>query len=108
MKTIKVKPLHKIIERAELQDGTHIQIEDWHPCYDFEPTCGTLAAYPIAKRTNKRNSPFGAVWGQTFRLAFNFKSEAQTRQAFEQLVNGIKTLKDFAKYAEPNSDIECI
>ena len=99
----------KVIERGIMPDGTGIQIENWQDSYPNSHTLNdTLASYPTAQRTNKRNSPFGAVWGQSFRLAFRFKSEEQARKAFEQLANGEKTLKDFAKYAEPNSDIDCI
>lgn len=108
MKTIKPEPLHRILDRSELQDGTHIQIEDWHPCYDFYPTCGTLAAYPIAKETD-RNSKMGyPERGRTFRLALYFKSEEQTRQAYADLLSGGKTLKDFRSNAEHPHHLDLI
>lgn len=93
MKTIKKEPLHRILDKAELQDGTKIQIEDWHPCYDFEPTCGTLAAYPIAKES--ADGFCEPQRGKTFRLELQFKSEEQTRQAYADIINGKKSLKDF-------------
>lgn len=108
MNTIKVKPLHKIVKRAELQDGTHIQIEDWHPCYDFEPTCGTLAAYPIAKETDTTSKMNYPERDRTFRLELWFKTEEQTRQAFADLVSGKKTLKDFRANAEHKHYLDLI
>lgn len=100
MNKIKVEPKHKIVEKATLTDGTHIQIEDWHPCYDFEPTCGTLAAYPIAKETNTENIMNYPKRGESFRLELWFKTEEQTRQAFADLLSGKKSLKDFRENAE--------
>ena len=92
------EPMYKILDRAELEDGTRIQIEDWHPCNDFMPICGTLAAYPIAKESG--SGYFSPKRGQAFRLAFNFESEEQTRQAHAELLSGKKTLKDFRANAE--------
>ena len=106
MKTIKPKPLHKILDCAELQDGTHIQIEDWHPCYDFLPTCGTLSAYPIAKESGR--GYFSPQRGHTFRLAFDFKSEKETRQAYADILSGKKSFKDFRENAQRREYLDMI
>lgn len=88
MNKIKVEPTYKIVKKATMPCGTLIQIEDWHPCYDFEPTCGILAAYPIAKETNTESIMNYPERGKTFRLELGFKTEEQTRQAFADLLSG--------------------
>lgn len=108
MNKIKVEPKHKIVEKAAMPDGAHIQIEDWHPCYDFEPTCGTLAAYPIARETDVTSKMGYPERGRTFRLELWFKTEEQTRQAFADLLSGKKSLKDFRANAERKHYLDLI
>ena len=86
----------KVLERAAMPDGTEIQMEDWHADY---PTVfahnASIGAYPKSKVN------FKTTWfpkrGQNFRASFNFKTESDARQAYNDLINGNKTLVDFVE-----------
>jgi hypothetical protein len=93
----------KVLERANLPDGTDIQLEDWHEnntpelpdLYGF-----TIAAYPIAKNTGKWRIIQG---GKKFRLSIdnnkykNYTDE-DVKADYEALKFGEKTLQDLAEH----------
>lgn len=90
-----------IIRTAFLQDGTKIQQENWNNDYYFEAPNSTVAVYPMPKNIDKNES---LISGKKFRLEFNFDTTTQANNCFDSLINGDKTLKDFAK----NDDLELI
>lgn len=84
----------KILERAKTPEGFDIQIEDWEEDYSFM-NIHSIAAYPKAKNGSKYQ------WikaGEEFRLGINrFKNNEEAKQAFDDLINGIKTIEDFSE-----------
>lgn len=90
-----------IIRTAFLQDGTKIQQENWSNDYYFEAPNSTIAVYPMSKTIDK-NKHLTSI--QKFRLEFNFDTTIQANNCFDSLINGSKSLKDFAK----NDDLELI
>lgn len=46
--------------------------------------------------------------GRTLRVSFNFPSSKETKQAFDELTNGVKQLIDFKEYINNPTKIECI
>lgn len=87
----------KVTQRATMPDGTEIQIEDWSGDYPtvFVP-CGTIAAYPISKYTLPGS--FAPKAGVRFRADFSrFETTEQVQEAFDRLVSGESTLKDYAE-----------
>jgi|SRR5690625_1573665 len=91
-----------VLEKATMQDGTKIQLEDWSDDYKFIPPASTLATYPKAKVSSDRQ--FGPRRNKTFRLEFCFESNEEARKAFENLSHGTKTLLDY----KDNTDSELI
>lgn len=83
----------KVLERAKTLEGYDIQIEDWTNDYSCFDTF-SIAAYPIAQRTSD------SKWikeGKPFRLSINrFNTNEEVHQAYADLTNGARTLKDFA------------
>lgn len=83
----------KVLERATTPDGTKIQIEDWKKDYSCFNVLN-IATYPIAKNTSKYKWIEG---GKTFRLDIRgFNNDEEVKQAFDDLVNGVKQITDFA------------
>ena len=83
----------KIIEKAEMKEGTKIQIKDWSGDYTCYSPSDTLAAYPISK--NSVPGPFSPKIGETFRSQFNFDNAKQCKEAFDCLVSEKKSLYDY-------------
>lgn len=96
----------KVLQKGKMQDGTHIQIEEWNEDYNFMPYADTLASYPLSKTTIQRQ--FAPKAGEKYRIAFNFESAEETQKAFNNLLTGEKILSD---YKENISDLrykDCI
>ncbi|MBK5077745.1 hypothetical protein IL308_13535 [Lactococcus lactis] len=95
----------KIIKKAEMPDGTRIQIEDWNKDYPrFYPTSSIIGCYPIAKISDKK-------WiksGKTFRLALDFESPEETERAFNSLCSGTRNIIDFKNHFEDKRDIQLL
>lgn len=72
----------KILKKGVMQDGTDIQIEDWSKDYSIYAYASTVAAYPRDR------------YGKRFRAEKDFKNNSEAEQAFEQLIDGSKSLKD--------------
>lgn len=90
----------KIKEKGVMQNGTHIQLEDWSENYSVAKGCTTLGTYPTAERSLK--GAFMPKAGEKFRASFNFDSEAAAKAAFESLINSTDDLTDFvAQLANP-------
>lgn len=87
--------VHKILEKAQMPDGTKIQIEDWTEIYPGIYELPMIAAYPRSKRD--------AMWwrrGDTFRLALdqNFTSVTEVNETFQRLQYGVVSLEDLEKH----------
>lgn len=87
---------HKILEKAEMPDGTKIQIEDWKSVYPDVFETMSIAAYPKAKHDK-------GTWirrGETFRLdlAKGFKNDLVVMELFMDLIHGKKKLEDLDKH----------
>ena len=87
----------QVIERAIMPDGTKIQIEDWKADYSCFDTL-SIAAYPIMQRLPQSIKLYFQESGKPFRVDINrdWKNDEEVRKAFEDLKNGIKSIKDFA------------
>lgn len=95
--------MYKILETAILQDGTKIQLEDWHPCNtkEFPNLYGyMIGAYPIAKNDSKsgfirRNETF------RFHIATNEYAGITDEiilEDWKKLKEGNAKLEDFAEH----------
>lgn len=95
----------KIIKKAEMPDGTVVQIEDWSKDYPkVYPQSSCIGCYPLAKGTDGR-------WiksGKTFRLALEFGSQDETEKAFSSLRSGAKTLLDFKYHFQDKKDLNLL
>ncbi|MDE6200343.1 MAG: hypothetical protein K2M47_00715 [Clostridiales bacterium] len=96
----------QVITRGTMPDGTGIQIEDWSKSYSFEAENGTVAAYPIATRTDYDSPLKYPQCGQSFRLAMRFTSAADAASCFAALQDGSKQLDDFVANFERPTDIK--
>lgn len=91
----------KVIERATMPNGTKIQLEDWreHNSAEYPELYGlTIAAYPIAQRTDKWRL---IEYGRPFRLSIANNSytgytNEQVKADYDALVNGAKTLEELS------------
>lgn len=93
----------KILEKAIMQNGTEIQLEDWSDknTKEYPDLYGfAIGAYPIAKNTGKYRWIEG---GDNFRLSIhsnkhrNYTNE-DVKTDFESLKNGEKSLEDLAAH----------
>lgn len=86
----------KVLERAKTPQGIDIQIEDWTEDYSCFDTL-SIAAYPKSERMPKSRKSY-VTPGETFRVSINrgFTNNEDVRKAFEELKQGVKTVKDFA------------
>lgn len=93
----------KILERFTLEDGTDIQLEDWHDynSEEYPDLYGyVIGAYPLAKNTSKN----GLVRNlHNFRLSVSINKysnyfDDDVNKDFESLKNGSKTLKDLSDH----------
>lgn len=70
-----------------------IQIEDWSEDYSFKKYGSTVAVYQLAKEDVgyfKRNT--------MCRFEFDFKDHDETLKAYNDLLSGNKTPKDFVEF----------
>lgn len=100
----------KIIDKAILQDGTKIQLEDWTE-YNLEKYPNlyglVLAAYPIAKNTSKYGWISG---GKTFRLSIGHNKYTnytgnKIKNDYELIKNGNKTLLELSDHYDDKRDL---
>ena len=85
----------KVVKKAEMPDGTKIQIEDWKESYDFMNVL-IIGTYPIAK--NSDSSGF-IQSGQTFRLELcYFKNDDEVKEIFNSLEEGKISLQELKQY----------
>ena len=96
----------KVIDKAIMPNGTHIQIEDWSEDYSFHSYADTLAAYPKSKVSHP--GAFSPKGNETFRAGFNFNSEDETRKAFDLLAQGKAELADYKANMRDKKYIDCI
>jgi len=89
-------------------EGCGIQIEDWSMNYSFHAPADTVATYPKAKQPIPGNKFHYPAPGETFRLAFRFKTTAEARKCFEQLESGEKTIHDFIANLDEPKYAPCI
>ncbi|HSH51778.1 MAG TPA: hypothetical protein VK982_08655 [Bacteroidales bacterium] len=82
-----------ILQKGRMPDGTVIQIEDWSEDYSFFEYGSTIGAYPISKMGYTRQ--FAPRKGEKVRMQYGFESSEEAERAFNGLVEGTKTLKDF-------------
>lgn len=73
----------KVLQRAQMPDGTKIVREEWSENYSFEAYGSMIAAFPRNRH------------GETFRAHKDFESTEEAEEAFNALKNGDKTLADF-------------
>lgn len=85
----------KVIKKGVMPDGTSIQIEDWSEDYSFHNPCDTVAAYPVAKQSVLTSHGFYPEQNRKFRTDFKFKDGKTAEKSFNDLINGISTLKDY-------------
>lgn len=83
----------KILQKGKMQDGTDIQIEEWHENYNFVPYGSTLASYPLSKISLE--GQFAPKGNERCRIAFSFESEEEAKQVFDNLLNGKSNLADY-------------
>lgn len=86
----------KVLERAITPNGVNIQIEDWSQNYSFFKFGNIVATYP--KATQTASNGYYPKFKETFRLEFWCENCIQTKEIFEALKNGTKTLKDYASF----------
>lgn len=93
----------KVIEKYILQDGTKIQLEDWHDynSEEYPDLYGyVIGSYPIAKNTGK----YGLVRSRhSFRLSVSINKyssyfDQDVKNDFESLKNGSKKLQDLSDH----------
>lgn len=84
----------KVLEKATTPDGTQIQIEDWKEDYSCFNVLN-ITTYPTVRNGSKYQ------WikqGEKFRLDIrNFNNDEDVKQAFNDLVNGIRQITDFSE-----------
>lgn len=89
-----------ILQKGIMTDGTKLQIEDWSADYSFYPQGHLLAAYPIAKASLQ--GQFTPKMDRKFRYEMRFDSNEQAQKAFNDLCNGVTTLKDYSDKLQSN------
>ena len=88
----------EVLKRAEMPNGTKIQIENWKNDYDFIKTIN-IAVYPIAQRGSEAN--------KTFRLELeDFESDKEVQDIFEKLEKGKIELTELTNYFRSGSKDE--
>lgn len=81
-----------VLQKGKMKDGTAIQIEDWNEDYSFMEYGSTIGTYPISKMGY--DEQFTPKKGKTWRIQYNFKSNKEAKKVYNELINGVKTLKD--------------
>lgn len=79
----------KIIKRQDIY-----QLEDWRETYPKSLRPYTVGCYPTATRNGKN-----VLWlhiGDTIRIALNFRTIAEAESCYNSLIDGSKTIKDYA------------
>lgn len=97
----------RVIKKGVMPDGVKIQIEDWSEDYDFHTESDTLAGYPIAKKTLNTPLQYPELY-RPFRVSFNLGNRKKTETAFNDLINGNKSLRDFIEYIDDPKLADCM
>lgn len=95
-----------IIRCGLMPDGTKIQIEDWSRSYKLFAPCSTVAAFPKSKVNLISRDVIGE--GETFRASFTFFNAEEAERAFERLLKGEATLKDYEFYMDNPRHAICL
>ncbi|WP_342498269.1 hypothetical protein [Bacillus sp. FSL M8-0350] len=96
----------EILEKAIAPDGTSLQIENWNCDYSFKPYGGVIGAYP--KSLHSLNGDYAPRRNRTFRLALDFASYSDAKNAFESIARGKSTLNDYREHVRNKQLLECI
>lgn len=90
----------KVIKKAQMPDGTKIQIENWMEDYPSVYTTYTIATYPILKQhpPKKHSWLFRKHECIRYELMRNWNSNAEVEAAFDGLCSGTYSLKDFENH----------
>jgi len=96
----------KVLQTGIMPNGTHIQIEEWNENYSFMSYGSTLASYPKSKVSHE--GTYSPKRNQVYRFDFDFKSNEETKESFNNLVNGSKQLVDFISNLNRKEYADCI
>jgi hypothetical protein len=83
----------KVLQTGIMPDGTKIQIEEWNENYSFMPYSSTIASYPKSKVSHE--GTYAPKQNKIYRFQFDFKSEEETKNVFNELLAGTKQLIDY-------------
>ena len=90
---------YTITTKGTTPDGIKIQIEDWREVYNFYKTLH-LIAYPVSQKT----SEYGWIRGgekMRYEMPYNWHSDEEVLQAFEDLQSGKIKVTDLRHHADP-------
>ena len=96
----------KILKTGTMKDGTDIQIEEWNEDYSFMPYGNTLATYPKSKVSQE--GPYAPKANERYRFDFEFNSHEEAETAYNELIEGTKTLSDFKNQLRNMKYQDCI
>lgn len=95
-----------VVDEATLPDGTCLSIMDYHAVYDFYPYASTIHAYAISKVSMPGS--FAPKGNETYLFVLMFENSAETRGAYEMLVNGKRKLSDYADKLHDKRYKDCL
>lgn len=96
----------EIIKEGITNQGYDIQIENWSKVYDFYNYGSTLAIYKPSKISLE--GQFTPKENEISRFSFNFQSQEQTEEAYNNLIEGKTEPKEYKKYLANRKYKDCI
>lgn len=96
----------KVLQTGIIQNGTHIQIEEWNENYSFISYGSTIASYPKSKASHE--GTYAPKGNEIYRFSFDFKSNDETKEAFNNLLSGIKNISDYKENLSDKKYLDCI
>lgn len=96
----------KVLEKGIMPDGTVIQIEEWNEDYKFLSYGSTLATYPKSKISLE--GQFSPKANERYRFELKFDSYKETKEAFQNLIEGKIVLSDFKDKLYDRRYVDCI
>lgn len=96
----------KVLKKGIINGEVTIQAEDWNEDYHFMPYGSTIACYPKSKVDIE--GAFSPKKNEKFRVVFNFKSEEEANDAFDDLILGTKSMADFKENLADKKYEDCI
>jgi hypothetical protein len=93
----------KILEKAILPTGEHIQIEEWNENYSFIPYGSTIGTYPKSKQT--LDGAFSPTINKTFRFQLDFNNHEEALKVFDNLKNGKTKLIDYINHFKGKEEL---